>query len=135
MANANYILESVLRECRAKDPAPFYPSIDAKDKGLNRADIDKALDELRLGGLIQLTPWEAGRGQGYTLTPEGEQVLQSPRALSRLQTHGVEAKRQEAPAANDSDGKMMTPWERGETTRRILFHGIAPVVTLTLILL
>lgn len=133
MADDNQLLEKVLRDCRAKAPAPFYPSTDGKDK-YDRAALDSALDRLRLGGLLQFTDWVAGHGQGYALTSAGAEVLQSPRLLSRLQTHGVEPRREEAhPAPSGNDGGPMTPWERGEAVRAILTGPRRPTVTIILI--
>jgi membrane associated rhomboid family serine protease len=135
LANANPLLETVLRECQKKAPAPFYPSLDGKDKGLDRMALDEALDQLRLGGLVELTPWEAGRGQGYRLTAEGEQILRSPRQLGRLQTHGVEAKPVAPPLAPPAPSVESTTWQRGEAVRAILLGGVTPFVTMTLILI
>lgn len=137
MANANDLFETVLRECGRKAPTPLYPAQDAKEKGLDRAALDAALDSLRQGGLVKLTPWEAGRGQGYTLTPEGEQILQSPRLLARLATHGPEPLPTEKPAlaADASRVAELSPWDRGEAVRAILGGNSTPYVTLGLILL
>lgn len=133
MTDDNQLLEKVLRDCRAKAPAPFYPSTDGKDK-YDRAALDSALDRLRMGGLLQFTDWVAGYGQGYAVTSAGEEVLQSTRLLSRLQTHGVEPKREETrPAPSASDGRPMTPWERGEAVRAILTGRRRPTVTIILI--
>src|SRR5437763_1478254 len=49
-----------------------------------RETLDPALDQLRMGGLIELTPWVAGLGQGYALTPSGRALLRNPRGLERL---------------------------------------------------
>lgn len=135
MAATNQLLETVLRECQAKSPAPFYPSVDGRDKGLDRAALDRALDELRLGGLLELTPWEAGHGQGYRLTAEGEQVLQSPRLLARLRSHGVQAKPAQPALVRETpvEGEMST-WQRGEQVRSLLLGGVTPYVTMALLM-
>lgn len=135
MASENHLLEIILRECRSKAPAPFYPSVDGKDK-FERTALDAALDQLRMGGLLQLTPWEAGRGQGYTLTAAGEELLQSPRALNRLQTRGVEAPpAQPAPSDRTNVQRPITAWDKGEAIRAILTGGRRPTVTMTILFL
>ena len=77
-------LDALLRLCGEAAPAPWYPSVYAREAGISRDSLDPDLEKLRMGGLIHLTEWVQGRGQGYKLTPVGEQVLGSPRALSHL---------------------------------------------------
>jgi len=137
MANTNELLETVLRECGRMAPKPFYPVQVAKEKGLDRAALDAALDSLRQGGLVRLTPWEAGHGQGYTLTSEGEQIVQSPRLLARLAAHGPEPVPVEKPLPGPDAQRAgeLSPWQRGEAVRAILSGNGTPYVTLGLILL
>jgi rhomboid protease GluP len=71
------LLTEVLRACYDAAPAPLYPAPFAQARGLDRADLDRLLDELRLKGLVRLTEWVQGRGQGYTLTPAGANLLDS----------------------------------------------------------
>src|SRR6266849_4909490 len=78
------LYEFILRQCGAADPNPWYPSVQAPADGVSRADLDQALDDLRLGGLIRLTEWVQGQGQGYALTPAGSQIAHSPAALTKL---------------------------------------------------
>src|SRR5437867_1936325 len=65
------ILTDLLRACFSLAPKPLYPASFAQEKGVDRATLDSALDELRLKGLVRLTEWVQGQGQGYTLTPAG----------------------------------------------------------------
>ncbi len=75
-------LESILRLCAAKAPDPWYPSGYAKETGTPRDSLDPYLDQLRMAGLVRLTDWVSGHGQGYALTPAGEDVLKNPRQLA-----------------------------------------------------
>jgi len=77
-------LETILRQCAEAAPSPWYPSAYARTRGIPRDDLDPDLDRLRMAGLIHLTDWVQGQGQGYALTPDGEHVLQTPRELARL---------------------------------------------------
>ena len=54
---------------------PWFPSQHAATTGIDRDAFDEPLSQLRLIGLIQIATWERGIGQGYLLTPEGENVL------------------------------------------------------------
>src|SRR5713101_7198771 len=81
---AKHPLESILLLCAKAAPDPWYPSVYAKESGNARESLDPYLDQLRMGGLIHLTDWVQGRGQGYALTPAGEQVVQNPRLMARL---------------------------------------------------
>src|SRR5215470_15313769 len=79
-----HLYEFILRQCAAVAPNPWYPSTQRPADGILRADLDRALDELRLGGLIHLTEWVQVHGQGYALTHEGSQVAGNPALLERL---------------------------------------------------
>src|SRR5262249_10876867 len=60
----------ILRLCADAAPNPWYPSAWVREQGISRDDVDPFLDQLRMGGLIRLTDWVAGHGQGYALTEE-----------------------------------------------------------------
>ena len=64
----NELLEILLRECQAASPQPWYPSEYAQQTGVVRATIEADLDRLRLAGLLRLSDWVKGKGQGYLLT-------------------------------------------------------------------
>jgi membrane associated rhomboid family serine protease len=67
----------LLLACRATDK-PLYAAEYAKEHGLDRAVLDRALDELRHKGLLRLTEWVQGRGQGYILTEAGLGLMTRP---------------------------------------------------------
>ena len=73
-------MEDILRLCATAAPNPWYPSEYVRSTGIPRDNLDLPLERLRVGGLIRLTVWVKGTGQGYVLTPEGEEALQSPRS-------------------------------------------------------
>ena len=77
-------LESILRLCAGTAPKPWYPKLYCQESGVARDSLDVPLERLRLGGMIQLTEWVEGAGQGYALTPAGRRALESPRDLDRL---------------------------------------------------
>ncbi len=128
-------LERILQECARAAPHPWYPRAYAEATGVPRDRLDPALERLRLRGLVRLTEWEPGDGQGYALTPEGEQVLKSPRLLAQLRAGHLP----QAPAAEDREARRgragMTAYERGEAIRAALLGQSRPVVTYALIAL
>ena len=77
------LLIEILRACYEAAPAPLYPAPYAQARGLDRAVLDRALDELRFKGLVRFTEWVQGRGQGYTLTQAGLDLVDHPHALER----------------------------------------------------
>jgi membrane associated rhomboid family serine protease len=81
-------LEAILRRCAEAAPEPWYPSLFAQASGVARDSLDPYLDQLRMAGLVRLTDWVQGRGQGYALTPHGQEVLQNPRYLARFVNDG-----------------------------------------------
>jgi rhomboid protease GluP len=76
-------LQAVLNLCAAAAPRPWYPRDYARQLGVNRDTIDPSLERLRLSGLTQLTEWTNESGQGYMLTPAGQQALRNPYLLER----------------------------------------------------
>ena len=128
-------LVTILNYCAAAAPEPWYPSAFAREKGIPRDSLDPPLDRLRLGGLVQLTDWVQGTGQGYRLTPEGERVLQTPRDMAllrqgRLPEAGIKADEE---LGSPHPGSTTT-WDRGETIRAALLDAQPPRVTHVLIL-
>ena len=123
----NELLEILLREGQASAPQPWYPADYAEQTGVVRATIDADLDRLRLAGLLRLSDWVQGKGQGYLLTPEGGQVLENPRLLKRLRTGGAEPL--PAPAPLQAVRSVTTTWERGEAVRSVLLNPAKPIVT------
>ncbi len=131
MSNASLPpLELILRRCAEKAPDPWYPSDYAKETGNARDSLDPYLDQLRLGGLTRLTDWVAGRGQGYALTPAGQEILKNPRQLARLL-----AGKWSPPVARESRPTAIasSPWERGEAVRQALLYPVQPMLTFILI--
>lgn len=128
---SNELLEMLLRECQATSPQPWYPSTYVKETGLDRTMIDAKLDHLRMAGLLRLTDWVQGNGQGYVLTPEGSQVLESPRLLRQLRDGKQVTLRLEPIEA--PPGLDASPWERGEAVRNSLINPTRPRATLTLL--
>src|SRR6184192_3432569 len=107
----------ILRLCADAAPNPWYPSAWVREQGISRDDIDPYLDQLRLGGLTRLTDWVAGHGQGYALTPAGQELLKNPRQLARLLSG-----KWSPPVVREQRGTTTasSPWQRGETVRTAL---------------
>jgi membrane associated rhomboid family serine protease len=76
-------VETVLRLCQSMEPDPWYPRKYFSKNQDGRETVEATLDQLRLGGFIELTPWTAEYGQGYRLTPEGRVLLANSRAIVR----------------------------------------------------
>src|SRR5581483_1133081 len=110
--------DDLLRQCAAAAPAPWFPSDYARTAGVPRDDLDEPLAALRLGGLVRIEGWEAGRGQGYVLTDAGRAALTGGRPA---------AQPAEMPAPRAG---RTTAWDRGETVRSAFFADSAgsPVV-------
>jgi rhomboid protease GluP len=122
-------LEDILRQCDAAKPDPWYPKEYAEKTGIPPASLDPYLDRLRLGGLIRLTDWVQGKGQGYVLTTEGLRVLHSSWAMSRLRAGHLTAAREEtAPSPAEKRGGLTT-FDRGEIIRHALLAPSTPYVT------
>src|ERR1700758_3627253 len=75
---ATSIRETLLRECQGVDTAPWHPKDYAVKSAVDRESLYGPLNDLRIANLIQLTEWALGKGQGYTITPLGKEVLNDP---------------------------------------------------------
>src|SRR4051794_31982725 len=90
-------LELILRQCAGAAPQPWYPSDFLRETGAPRGVLDPHLDRLRLGGFIGLTEWVEGRGQGYVLTPAGQELVDKPRFMARVREGLLPERRPEPP--------------------------------------
>jgi rhomboid protease GluP len=125
-------LLSILRRCGEAAPNPWYPSQDPALATIRPDGLDAHLDRLRLGGLMQLTDWVQGRGQGYVLTPAGAYILENPRELARLRDGAVMAAPGAQPAWQD-EGDVDS--DRGKAVRNLARRPVRPVVTVGLIVI
>lgn len=130
-----FSLEDILRLCESAAPNPWYPSAHARSTGKSRDRLDPLLNELRVAGLIRLTDWVPDNGQGYVLTPAGEDALNSTRALHKLRSGQVPAIDHPEEAPPRLEGRTGTPWARGEAVRDAMLGSFTPVVTIALLLL
>ncbi len=131
MTGGNELLETVLRQCAAQEP--LYAGPFAETSGVPRDRLDAAFDQLRLGGLVRLTDWVTGRGQGYALTDEGRALLNDARRLERLKRHGVPPKPVAPTPAEPDRVATVTSWDRGEAIRNALFMPTSRKVTFMLL--
>ncbi len=124
----------VLHACANTAPEPWYPSVQGATLPIARPVLDAILDELRLAGLVQLTDWVAGRGQGYTLTAAGNAAMHGPPVPLQMHQPGPEHTQQRLAGNNLRDDQLST-WQRGEEVREALLSPAIPKVTNLLIVL
>ena len=118
------LLARVLQACSQSAPAPLFPAEFSTASGIDRSQLDDAIDRLRLNGYVQIADWAQGKGQGYTLTAAGAEALTRPTEL-----------RQPAVVRETTPERTFTPrtWERGEIIRAALVEPAPPVVTMVLL--
>jgi rhomboid protease GluP len=126
-------LATIITECAASAPGPWYPSDYVHQTGTPRETLDPYLDRLRMGGLIQLTDWVEGKGQGYALTQAGAEVLGSQRQFARLRAGEVRAPVGVPRPVADPGAIVPIGWERSEAVRTAFLSHATPVVTFGLI--
>jgi rhomboid protease GluP len=122
----------ILEECARAAPAPWYPSAYAEATGTPRDELDAPLNDLRVGGLIRVADWVQGRGQGYQLTPEGQQVLHTPRRLEQVHGGRLPVPANGPPAPPAPGPARFGSWDRGEEYRRAIMERATPFVTFAL---
>jgi rhomboid protease GluP len=126
-------LATIVTECAASAPEPWYPSDYVRKTGILRETLDPYLDRLRMGGLIQLTDWVEGKGQGYALTQAGAEVLGNQRQLARLRAGEVRGPASLPRPIADPGAIVPLGWERAEAVRTAFLSHTTPVVTYGLI--
>src|SRR5256885_4240371 len=125
---ATPVRETLLRQCLAADPRPWYPKEYAEATGSDRESLYGPLNDLRLANLVQLTEWVQGKGQGYVITPLGKEVLNDPQVLAHLRDGKPLASVGAAPAEPKAE-PAGTWFERGEAARQAFYTpGVARVV-------
>lgn len=126
--DANSLKETLLRQCLAADPAPWYPKEYAQTAGINRESIYGPMNDLRGANLVQLTEWIRGKGQGYIITPLGKEVLDDPVFLAQLREGKSLTSTKETPESSSKINRF----ELGEAARRAFYFPakarVAPVL-------
>ncbi|HEV3145800.1 MAG TPA: rhomboid family intramembrane serine protease, partial [Gemmataceae bacterium] len=126
--------ETILKFCARTHPQPCYPPDLAKELGAERDRLDEPLNQLRLAGLLELTDWISGKGQGYRLTDEGEATLRSSRLLAKIRS-GQLPSVGELPNRSVASLYDGTPLARGDAIRACLSQYVVPRVTRALVAL
>jgi membrane associated rhomboid family serine protease len=123
-------LESILQSCADAAPQPWRPANFARTHGLDRDALDDSLNRLRIAGLVKLTDWEPGVGQGYVLTDVGRSALTDPDVLEiRLNA------KPESPFRKHEGERNADRFARGEQVRAAVFDYHAAPVNKALIVL
>ncbi len=122
----------ILQACARMAPEPWYPSLQGASLPLARPDLDALLDELRMAGLVHLTDWVAGRGQGYTLTAAGTAAIQGGLEAGLAQAAGPVSGQ---PENTDLRAERLSSWRRGEEVREALTAPAVSKVTNLIIVL
>src|SRR5687767_9944263 len=112
-------LLSLLKACAEREPEPLYPVRYAIDHNIDRDQLDLALDELHRRGLVKLTDWVKGSGQGRALTDAGKTAL----------ANGEPAPAPAPSEPTSSVNPTHSVYERGELVREVLMHPTPPLVS------
>src|SRR5580765_2845054 len=87
MSNANVTpFETILKLCQQAAPEPWYPAEFAASLGIDDGRFRGPLQELTVAGLIEQAKWHPQRGEGYRLTREGANIVNSPGLLAELRS-------------------------------------------------
>lgn len=122
-------IDEILKSCVTSAPRPWRPSEYARSAGVERDSLDEPLNRLRLAGLVRLTDWEPGIGQGYLPTEAGTAVAANAGSLERLRNGATPAP---APA-NRALRRTSDAYRRGEQIRVAVFEPHSAPVNRTMI--
>ncbi len=127
------LTELLLKTCQTAHPEAWYPAKAPLQSGPSAEDVDRVLNDLRLHGLVELTDWKIGMGQGYRITPLGIEIADNPLFLKKLREGEVPA----LPASDEPN--TPTPnapnyFQQGEEARKgFYFPRMGPIVPLLII--
>lgn len=123
--------ETILQTCLRLFPEAWYPHKNPLSPEIPTEEVDRTLNDLRMLGLINLTDWKAGVGQGYQITPLGIEIAQNPLFLKRLREESTLS----LPHSDEPTSDPATnSFEQGERAREGLFNTrTGPIVLLLLI--
>lgn len=96
--------------------------------GIDKRKLEGPLDDLRLAGLIEKTDWQPGKEQGYRLTRDGQAVVNSPGALSRIREGALPRGAPSTPEPHD-DFEAAPPQPRRNAALASLTNSARPVLT------
>jgi rhomboid protease GluP len=122
--------ETLLRQCLATDPSPWYPKEYAQNAGVERESLYGPLNDLRAANLVQLTEWIRGKGQGYVITPLGKEVLGDPVFLAQLR----DGKPPAPPVTKAEPVAPVSRFEIGEIARKAFYSPGQPRIVPLLLL-
>src|SRR5262245_2677055 len=125
-------LDQVLALIGKSAPQPWYPAEFVRQNDIDRPSLERALDALRMARLIELTPWESGRGQGLSLTSNGRKILHSPKLMFRL-ARGELPKHDVGGPEPPQGLAVGTTFARGEAIRDALLTPTTPRATQVLL--
>ena len=111
------IQETILRQCMAHSPKPWYPKLFAAESGVDRDALYAPLNDLRLANLIELTDWLANSGQGYILTAHGRDLCGDANFLAQVGKTPAPRATAETPVVREP----LNRFERGEAARQAFF--------------
>jgi membrane associated rhomboid family serine protease len=121
-------LDTLLQLCAEAAPRPWRPSVYAREHGVDRDSLDEPLNLLRIAGLVRLTEWEPGIGQGYVPTEAGFGILGNPRGLAELRRGVLKTADTRA-----TPSRPEATFERGERVRAAVFSPHPAPMTRALI--
>ena len=127
----------VLAWVAAARPELWFPSDHARTADIPRDGLDEPLWTVRQAGLVQVSDWVRGKGQGFTLTPAGETALADPQFVSTdplLPTDQPLVVPSPTPTIKSTaDQAEPTTYDRGEQARAAVLSRHTAIVTPVLI--
>ena len=105
----------VLRFCADVAPDFWFPSVFSRQAGIDRESLNEPVWMLVKAGLVSVADWTKGRGQGFSLTPAGLQMLADPSQLPEMRSLANSHRPGSDPVHEATLG--LTAYDRGEITR------------------
>ena len=112
----------VLRFCADVAPDFWFPSVFARHTGIDRESLNEPVWMLVKAGLVSVADWTKGRGQGFSLTPAGLQMLADPSQLPEIRSLATSRR----PGSDATPG--LTAYDRGEITRAAFLSPRSAIV-------
>jgi membrane associated rhomboid family serine protease len=116
----------VLGWIAAAGDGAWFPLAHARQANIPRDSLDEPIAALRVAGLIRVTDWVKGVGQGFGVTPEGAKLANEPHKVARALAAPHHHRPDPAPRP--------TTFDRGEEARQAILAPRVPTAVPVLII-
>jgi len=128
------LADTILRAIAESSTTPWYPAAFAEATATVRDSLNSPLSDLRISGLVELTDWVSGKGQGYRITTDGRDVLKNPSGIIKRIAEGSRLVPIRTSSTETRTIRGTDRWGQGQAVVQAMTQPIEPKVTRLLVM-